>query len=116
MTIPLIVIFFDQSGSVQDSIAVNHLRNIAIKVADKAETVYYLGQPSKITLEVYFPERIEYFNFTSRTIDIGYRTSDNLLQDISVFSQVNMTGSVSVKPGIHYLEIESAGDKVSVTG
>jgi len=68
MTIPLIIIFFDQTGSVQDAISGNHIRNIAIKITDKAETVYYYGGPSKTTLKVQFPERIEYINIGSRTI------------------------------------------------
>ncbi len=116
MTIPLIVIFFDQAGSVQDAIAGNHLRNIAIKVVDKAETVYYLGEPSKTTLKTQFPERIEYINITSRIIIFGYRTAKNHIQEILAVSQVNLTGNISNNPGIHYIVIESSGDVVSISG
>ena len=53
MTIPLIIIFFDQVGSVEDSISENHLKNVAQKIVDKAETIYYLGEPSKTTLKAF---------------------------------------------------------------
>ena len=116
MNIPLIILFFDQSGAVQDAIAGNHLRNIAIKVTDKAETVYYLGEPSKTTLKTQFPERIEYINITSRIIIFGYRTAKNHIQEIISVSQVNLTGNISNNPGIHYIVIESSGDVVSISG
>jgi uncharacterized protein (UPF0333 family) len=116
MTIPLIIIFFDQTGAVQDSISSNHLRNIAIKITDKAETVFYLGDPSKTTLKVYFPERIEYVNITSRTIIFGYRTAKNNIQDVVSVSLVNLSGNISAKPGIHYIEIEASGGEVFITG
>src|SRR3989344_8143682 len=80
MTIPLIIIFFDQVGNIQDSVSQNQLRNIMIKIADKAETVYYLGAPSKTTLKVSFPERLEFFNISSRNIVAGYMSDKNLLQ------------------------------------
>ncbi len=116
MTIPLIVLFFDQSGLIQDSIASNQIRNIAIKITDKSETVYYLGEPSKITLKVHFPEHIEYVNISKRSVIFGYRTSSNSLQQIVSTARVNVTGSLSSSPGTHYIEIESMGGVVSITG
>lgn len=110
MMIPLVLIFFDQSNNVKDAIASNHLRNIAIKIADKAETVYFLGEPSKTTIKAYFPEHIEYINISSRTLIFGLRTSRNNIQQIISVSSVNMTGNISIKPGIHYIEVTSSGD------
>ncbi|MBT3720111.1 hypothetical protein HN789_05215 [archaeon] len=115
MTIPLIIVFFDQVGSVKDSISSNHLRNIAIKITDKAETIYYLGEPSKSTIKTFFPDNIEYINFTSRTVIFGYKTSSNTIREMMSVSQVNITGSLSTEPGTHYIEIVSLGDEVSIT-
>lgn len=115
MTIPLVVIFFDQIGSVQDSISSNHLRNIAIKLTDKAETMYYLGQPSKTTVKAYFPERIEYINISNREIVFGYKTAKNNIQEAISVSQVNISGNISTEPGTHYITIESTGDEVLIT-
>ncbi len=116
MMIPLIVVFFDQLGTVRDAVSSNHLRNIAIKITDKADTMYYLGQPSKTTIRAHFPEHIEYINITQRTVIFGYRTSINNIQEITSTSLVNISGNISVMPGIHYIEIESSGDEVLITG
>ncbi len=114
MMIPLILIFFDQSGNVENSIAANHLRNLAIKITDKAETVYYLGNPSKTTVKTYLPDKVEYVNITDRTVIFGYRTVENTVQEIISVSQVNITGNITTDPGIHYIEIESTGDIVLI--
>ena len=114
MMIPLILIFFDQSGNVENAIASNHLRNLAIKITDKAETVYYLGEPSKTTVKAYLPEKVEYVNITDRTIIFGYRTIENTIHEIISVSMVNITGNISTDPGIHYIEIESTGDIVLI--
>ena len=112
MTIPLIIIFFDQTGSVKDAIATNQIRNIAIKLTDKAETVYYLGEPSKTTVKAHFPEHIEYINITDRTIIFGYKDFNNNMHQIISVSLVNISGTISTEPGTHYIEIESSGDEV----
>ena len=112
MTIPLIIIFFDQTGSVKDSIASNQIRNIAIKLSDKAETVYYLGIPSKTTVKAHFPDNIEYITLSDRTIIFGYKDYNNNMHEIVAVSLVNITGNISTEPGTHYIEVESLGDVV----
>jgi hypothetical protein len=115
MMIPLIIIFFDQTGFVQDAIAENQLKNLAIKIADKAETVYYTGGSSKTTIKAYLPEGINSFNITSRAVLIRYITKKGIQHNIEAVSLVNVTGNVSVTPGIHNIEIESSGGLVLVS-
>jgi uncharacterized protein (UPF0333 family) len=116
MMIPLIIVFFDQSQSVQDAISQNHLRNVAIKMTDKAETVYYLGEPSRTTIKAYFPEKIESVNITSRTIIFNFRTYKNTISSITSTALVNISGNISSEPGLHYIEIKSVGEGVSISG
>lgn len=115
MTIPVIIIFQTQSAETKDALATNHIRNIGIKIIDKAESIYYLGEPSKTTLEVYFPEHIQLINISGRTIIFEYLTSKNVLQENVLVSQINLTGSLSANPGIHYIKIEASGDAVSLS-
>ena len=115
MIIPLIVIFFDQSASVQDQIAQNQLRNIAIKVTDKAESMYYLGEPSKTTIKVQFPEHIEAVVISDKQIRFDYKTGTGNLIYITQDSKVNLTGTLSPAPGIHYIQIQSSGDEVVIS-
>lgn len=121
MTIPLLIVFFDTSNSVQDNLAQNHINNFAIKIVDKAETIYYMGSPSKTTIKVFFPTHIEYIRFINATdttlsaIEIGYLTQKNTIDNIQQLSYVNLTGSLSTASGPHYIKIEALGDKVSIT-
>jgi hypothetical protein len=114
MTIPLIIIFFDQSGSVQDAIAENQIRNIAVKLADKAESIYYSGEPSKATIKAYFPDKIQNIDISSRSIIFYYLTATNLNHSIVTSTAVNISGNLSINPGIHYIELESSGGMVLI--
>lgn len=115
MIVPLIIIFFDQLGYIQDSISENQIRNIVIKIIDKAESVYYSGEPSKTTLKVYFPDHIDSINISKNYMVFNYLTYNNLLRSIIYYSNINLTGNLSTSPGIHFIEIRAEGDFVSIT-
>ena len=121
MTIPLLIVFFDTSNSVQDNLAQNHINNFGIKIVDKAEAVYYLGSPSQATIQVYFPEHIEYVRFipadgtSLSAMEVGYLDQNNNVQNLQWPSYVNLTGSVSTAKGPHFIKIIALGDKVLVT-
>jgi|SaaInlStandDraft_4_1057021.scaffolds.fasta_scaffold46982_2 uncharacterized protein (UPF0333 family) len=110
MIIPLVIIFLEQSAYVKDAISQNHIRNIAVKLTDKAETVYYLGGSSKTTIKALFPKGIEDVNLTGKSITFWFRNSENNLRSITSVCAINITGNISVKPGVHLIQIESAGD------
>ncbi len=114
MMIPLILIFFDQTNFVQDAIAESQLRSIAIKIGDKAETVYYTGGSSKTTIRAYVPEGVTSFNISSRSILIKYMTKKGREHNIEATTLVNVTGNLSITPGIHNFEIESSGGVVLI--
>ena len=114
MTIPLVIIFFDQTGNVQDAIAENQIKNIATKIADKAETVYYAGEPSKTTIKAYFPQRIKSISILSKDIVFNYSTAKNTIHTIESMSIVNLTGNISSVQGTHYIELEASGGVVLI--
>ncbi|MEM2138899.1 MAG: hypothetical protein QXM96_01980, partial [Candidatus Woesearchaeota archaeon] len=82
MILPLILIYYDQLFFIKDEISENQIRNIMIKISDKAESIYFLGEPSQTIINVYFPENIESINFTKNAVIFNYRTSKNLLHSI----------------------------------
>jgi len=115
MMIPLIVIFFDQTGYVQDTIGESQIRNIMLKIVNKAESVYYTGGSSKTTIKAYLPEGVQNINISSRTIRVIYLTKKGIYHNIEAGSLVNMTGTFSVNSGIHNILIESDGGAVSIS-
>ena len=116
MTVPLIVIFFDQMGAIEDSIAQTHLRNLAIKIADKSESVYYLGQPSRASIKAYLPRRLESIEILDREIRFNIMNRNGNISQIYAVSGVNMSGNISKEYGVHYIDIEAADGYVVITG
>ena len=116
MMIPLTIIFYTQSGDTKDVLYNNQLHNIGTRVIDKAESIYYYGQPSKTTIKAYFPENIENITIKNREFIFKFRNSKNTLNEIILTSLVNISGSVSNNQGIHNIIIESQGDYVKISG
>ena len=49
MTIPLIIIFYQQSETLDTEITASQIDKVASEIRDAADEVYYLGAPSKKT-------------------------------------------------------------------
>jgi uncharacterized protein YvpB len=114
MLLPLIIIFFIQSNETKDTLNSAQIANIGTKIIDKAESIYYLGEPSRTTLKVVFPEGIESITINNREITFNFRNYENTLQEISLTSLVNITGNLSHRSGLHYIVIEAKGGSVSM--
>ena len=115
LLIPTIILFASESENIKSDIAAAHATQVARKIADKAEEMYYQGAPSKTTIMVSIPEGIENISFENKEIEISYRTSDNALEDIVQISPINMTGGINCTEGVHNIEIQSEGDYVSIS-
>lgn len=114
VTIPMILIYHNYSGQTRDEIISNQVSQIAKKLVDSAESVYYLGEPSKNTLKVYFPNNIQQITIGNKELVFRIRTR-NGLDDIVVVSHVELNGSLSVSSGIHHIKLESKGDYVLIS-
>ena len=114
ITIPLILIFYEHTSSTNDQVITSQVDMIAKKVVDSAESVYYLGEPSKTRIKVYMPTNVEDVIIDNYEIVFKVKTRSGIT-DISQPSSVNINGSISVTKGIHYISIESKGDYVWVS-
>ncbi len=115
MVIPLFVIYGSQGMAARDQVNEKQASNIARKIVDSAETVYYLGKPSKTTIKVYMPDDIRNITISPRSIDFHMRTSQGVSVISVESSYVNLTGSLSANPGIHYIEIAADDYAVNVS-
>jgi hypothetical protein len=57
--IPLIALFYDYSTDQTDEIMAQQVGKVGREIVDNAETVYYMGEPSRIALDVSFPDTIK---------------------------------------------------------
>lgn len=111
MTIPLLIIFFEQSSSAKDQINSGRAAQIGREIVDNAERVYYLGEPTTTTLKVNMPENINQIMITSRELTLRIETGSGLT-DVTIESAVNLTGSLLAAEGIQNIKIQSAGESV----
>ena len=113
IAIPLFLIFSHYTNETRNEVTYNQADSISRKIVDSAETVYYLGEPSKVTLKVYMPNDIK-----NLTIENGYVhfivKAGRFTTDIVHSSTINISGNVSFKPGVKQINIESKGDYVWV--
>jgi len=111
ITIPLIMIFYEHTSNTSYQVITSQVDMIAKKIVDSAESVYYLGEPSKTRIKVYMPENVEQVIIYDKEIVFKVKTNSGLT-DISQISSVNISGDIAITPGIHYISIESKGDYV----
>lgn len=114
ITLPLVIIFQTHSRETTDEIASTQIYQISKKIADGAETVYYLGAPSRITIKTYFPENINSVSIGGNEIVFFMKTGDKV-DEIVVYTPINLSGNISVHQGVHYINVESKGGYVWIS-
>jgi len=110
----LVVLFQSYSQETQDKIRMTQAEQIARKIADAAEKVYYLGEPSRVTIKAHIPGNVKAINIGNKEIFFVLNTQqgDN---EIGTISKVNITGSLPTNEGIYEILVESKGDYVQIT-
>ncbi len=106
LMIPLLAIFITQSGELQDEVSMKQSLQVARSIADSAESVYYLGAPSKTRIKVYIPEKVTNMTINGREI-IFHVDTINGPREIFWTSEVNMSGSIDPEPGIHHISVQA---------
>ncbi len=114
ITIPLLIIYYTYSSDSSDSVASSQALQIARKIGDSAESVYYLGKPSQTTLKLNFPEKIESINLSNKEIVFKIKTKSGIT-DVVQLSSVNISGSVPTSQGIHIITIKAEDGYVQIT-
>jgi uncharacterized protein (UPF0333 family) len=114
LIVPVIAIYGIERQGMNSQVAIRQAYNIATKITDASESVYYLGKPAKTTLKVYMPADVENITIGGREIVFfvrAYRGSSEVVGT----SDVDMTGTVSPHQGIQYIEIAAGETGVNIT-
>jgi len=115
MIMPIIIIYGAERQSMKEQVNAKQAQNIGRKIVDAAETMYYLGKPSKTTLKIYMPPHIQ--NITIANNEIIFKMQfGSLITDVpSPYSTVNLSGSISTKQGLHFIDIAADDYQVNIT-
>ena len=103
------------SNEVEDTIKLNQLDSIGKDIVDNAESVYYFGQPSKVTLNVLIPDGVTQINLTSDELLFKVRTKSGIT-DMFYPSSVALQGYISSSYGYHDIVIEAKEGYVWING
>lgn len=114
MALPLLLIYYTYSSDTSDSVATSQAMQIARRIVDASESVYYLGKPSQTTLKLNFPDRIDSTNLSNREVVFKIKTKSGLT-DIVQVSSVNMSGGLPTTQGIHIITIKAEEGYVKIT-
>jgi len=114
MLLPIGVIVSEYLGFSNEQISMQQANEIARKITDNAETVYFLGYPSKITLKMYFPENIISADVMENGV-LLLLDATGTERDIYQKSAVNLTGELPISSGIHYIKIQALQKQVNIS-
>lgn len=112
--IPLALYFYTSSKENNEMAMEKHLQQIADRITDYADKVYYLGKPSKISYEFYLPEKIQDAYIQGNEVNFKIRIG-NMTADVYAKSKAPLNGTLPKKPGYHTITIESKGDYVWIS-
>ena len=114
ITIPLILIFATHSTEMNQNIISNQADHIASKIVDAAESVYYLGETSKVTFRVQIPKQISNITIGNNEV-VFFVNKINGIDEVVKYTPVPINGSISNNFGLYNIVVESKGDIVEVT-
>ncbi|MBI2108443.1 hypothetical protein HYT54_04920 [Candidatus Woesearchaeota archaeon] len=114
ITIPLIIIYFTSVQDTGDEINSRQALNIARKIADASESVYFLGEPSQTTIKAYIPPNVHNATLNGREVMYVVRTRYGLSELVQI-SSVNMTGSLPINQGIHSIALKAQSNGVTIS-
>ena len=95
----------------RDMISTRQIESMANKIISSAETVFYSGEPSKVTIASYVPEGISNINISDNLLIITYTISSGT-NIIAFPSNVPITGNLSINPGIREITITATSENV----
>ena len=114
ITIPLIIIYHTFTQDSSDEINLVQIQQIAKKIVDAAESVYYLGEPSQTTLRVNIPNNIIRANLSNYELVFTMKTKAGKA-DIVQSSAVNLTGSLPTNKSTYKITVKAKSDYVEVS-
>ena len=114
MTIPLLVIFYQQSETLDTDITASQVDKVASEIRDAADEVYYLGTPSKKTLTLYMPDGIQNVSLRNNSMIFLVDSAGGDFELVK-WTVANLTGSIDARRGIHRISVEAFDTFVSIS-
>src|SRR3989344_4622658 len=92
------------SSQIKDSIKFNQIEKFSGKVISSAESVFYSGEPARVTITGYLPEGVTGVQIEGKDIVFSISTSSGT-SSIGYSSKVELKGNIPASSGIKKLLI-----------
>lgn len=112
--IGIISLAFFYSGTIKDRIKMTQINNFANKIISTSESVFYAGEPSKATISVYLPENVKEIEIIENSLVLTFQASSGL-NKISFSSQVPISGSININPGLKKIQAVAEETQVVIS-
>ena len=114
ITVPLIILYYKFTTDASDEIITSQINQIARKIVDSAESVYFLGNPSQTTIKVYMPNKIIGASLDNKEVVFNVTTRAGISEIVQV-SSVDLTGELPITPGIYSIILKARESDVEIS-
>lgn len=112
--VPLILVYYTYTIDSNDEVVSTQLDKLAKEIVDAAEQVYFLGEPSLTTINLYVPGDVESVSLANFEIAFNISTSRGVTE-VYQSSQVNISGDLPTKKGVYTLTIRALDGYVNIS-
>lgn len=114
LVLGILGVAFFYTSVTNDQIKVSQVSNFANKIISSAESVFYAGEPSKLTLTGYLPIGVSNFEIMPNEIVVSISTSSGVTT-MSFTSNVPLSGNISSSEGVKRIEVLAQQDEVLIS-
>jgi len=115
LIIPIMLLFLIEAQDINEDITSVQVKKLADELEDAVNNVYYLGEPTKKTINIYVPKFVDSIDFVNNQIQFSMDTGASTYI-VYRFVATNVTGSLNANPGMHTIEITAEGNSVRIEG
>jgi hypothetical protein len=109
----LFIVYYEHDASTKAQVMISQVDRIAKKIVDSAETVYFMGAPTRSRIKVFMPSNVEEIAITDNEINFRVRSKGGI-SDLDYSTTINLTGNLSSSQGIKYISVIAQQGQVCI--
>lgn len=110
----ILVLAYTYTDIIRDQIRLNQMESFVDKIINSAKSVFYSGEPSKISITIYIPSGVQNIDIMTNSVLVNITTASGNV--IRVFpSGVPLSGSISLNEGTKKVILTAQADRVVIS-
>ncbi|MBT4166066.1 hypothetical protein HOE04_03450 [archaeon] len=111
--IVILGVSFVYSSGINDRIKMIQVNNFGNKIISSSESVFYSGEPSKVTIKTYLPEGVESVEIIDDSVVVSLSLNSGFTK-VAFISEVSIEGSLSNSYGLKNIQLVSDDNKINI--